>query len=73
MEKEEKDMWKDIADLERHMKRKIQVPTRAVFHSGEIAKDLMKCYEAKYSKNEGLFAEELKEAFKKKYGYWKYY
>lgn len=54
------DMWNDMEELERNK-------TNALDYESDL---MHQCYVAKFIEGDTTYAEKLKEAFIKKFGYW---
>ena len=57
------DMWGDIEELEKNKNPKYR----------ELVQDLFECFNVKYINSDHYKAEELKQMFKYKWGYWNDY
>jgi hypothetical protein len=67
------DMWNDIEHYDGLGKRKIKTPN-GLFSASELSSDLLKCFNVRYNEYLPDLAEQYKNDFYEKYGYWgKYY
>ena len=64
------DMWNDIEEWEEEPEDKKFETPNGTFTAKEIAEDLDECYYYAYNEYDEEKAEELKEAFETKYGFW---